>query len=675
MAGQIPPRPRLTNPRLQSTNPDMAKNNTPSMTTGSQTPATPANTPPVAILPTPVGTSRRRWHISTRGVVIIVLILTFAGCIIGIIQSGSLRNIILDVSTVGAFLAGIFFALVRKREINDFFVGCDTFFGGILTSSGASLSGVFTAIGTALKRLVGSKLVSILSLLLNIVLIFIIIHPWTLLIPPHRILGATQIASCVGKDICVRMINKEPIGISDGQQDFLGSSNHQHAFWTTRDTNNAEQAIYAENKTITDNFVTLVVLTTLSPGVEEVNGNDDLQGVNTLQREVNAGGCTLPGCRKLRVLVANGGDDYQYSDIVAQQVVTLAHKEPVVGVVGFSLSTSGAVAGIHILSANHILMISPSASSDALTAISPYFFRVVPPDSQQGAVAAQYAPASTKIAVIFYADNNLYSTTLASSFGNVLKKKVSQVSYETYQRIADQAKRNAEYDQIGEEWNQVQHQRPDLNLVFCACYVDDLNALLQNLRNPQSQLPHPINVMGGDAAYDPGGFPNSSNYHDLTFTAFGFPDEWGVKDVSKECLDNTSDKAQNFSCDYANNFDPERKHMGAYGYTRADASVITAFDSARVLLLAYKAATDNIGNGVPNADVPNADNTQQALFGNDECKEFQGISGRIVFGRDGNPVEKAVVILTVDKSRLTHILNGAWQTQLKASDTACYLFL
>jgi hypothetical protein len=35
---------------------------------------------------------------------------------------------------------------------------------------------------------------------------------------------------------------------------------------------------------------------------------------------------------------------------------------------------------------------------------------------------------------------------------------------------------------------------------------------------------------------------------------------------------------------------------------------------------------------------------------------FQGVSGQIAFGQDGNPQDKAVVILNVDKQGQAHIL-------------------
>ena len=588
----------------------------------------------------------------TLVLVIFILLMIFDKSL----QSSSTITIITTITAVIAIyltLIGTFFT----QQIHDFFAKCNQFFNNTLP--------------TGLKRFVGFLRFLVRSFL--IILFIASVAGNIILIDRFRDMLFPSPAPCDGKDICVAMIAGQPIGISDGQQEFVGSQTHQHTFLTFKDTKNAEQAIDDANKNIsndTSKYVTAVVITTISSGNEQEEGNEELQGAFTLQHEINSYACALlPKCRKLRVLVANGGTDYQYASDVAQQIITLAKRQPLVGVLGLSRSTSGTIAAIHILSNANILMISSAASSDALTAISPYFFRVVPPDSQQGIVAADYVASSPiKNAMVFYADDNSYSVTLATGFGNELQKMGKMVLYKTYERTTN-ADKQQEYDQIAQEWRSVLHQakNPDPDFIFCACYSDDLNALLNTLRNPQSRL-STLPVMAGDAAYDPGGY-TSGNYHDLTLTAFSYPDEWGRMDVSKTCINNTSSDAQNFSCNFANDFDPNRKNIGGYDYTRASADAITAYDAARVLLLAYGAVYQQINN-----DIPSMDTIQQALLGNYDCTEFQGISGRIAFGRDGNPINKAVVLLSVDASGKTHILSGAWSKKLHASSSACDSF-
>ena len=47
---------------------------------------------------------------------------------------------------------------------------------------------------------------------------------------------------------------------------------------------------------------------------------------------------------------------------------------------------------------------------------------------------------------------------------------------------------------------------------------------------------------------------------------------------------------------------------------------------------------------------------QQALTNITGANALQGVSGQIAFGPDGNPQDKAVVILNVDKQRKIHII-------------------
>lgn len=494
-------------------------------------------------------------------------------------------------------------------------------------------------------------------LLIFIVLGFVIkdYTPNLMAIVTPQLSTATSPSPCANKGICVTMIDDQSIGISDGN----------YSFWKDSDTNNAEKLIYQENDKIGVNkYVTVVVLTTLSEkGTEAGIGHDNLQAVYTLQHELNSG-CPLPNCYKLRVLVANGGDDEQYSDIIAKQIVTLIkkNKEPIIGVLGVPLSTPGVTTGIQILSNSNIPMISSTASSDALTAASSYFFRVVPPDSQQGVVAAQYATSfiKPKKTAIFYADNNLYSKTLATSFGNALRKS-STVFYKQYKRISNSTDKNVEYRQIGINLKNALYENPDL--IFCACYVDDLNQLVSDLRNSQSIPQSPIEIMGGDAAYNINSYPSHSNYQNIIFTAFAFPDEWNPMDTSLGCRNDIDNIVQDFACDYANNFDPNRNHNGVYGFTRTDNNVMVTYDSARVLLLAYTAAVHKANNSMPNGD-----DIQQALLGNAGCDGFLGVSGRIIFGPDGNPIDKNVAVLTVDSNGKTH---GPVSQYPKAQPTDC----
>jgi len=144
-------------------------------------------------------------------------------------------------------------------------------------------------------------------------------------------------------------------------------------------------------------------------------------------------------------------------------------------------------------------------------------------------------------------------------------------------------------------------------------------------------------VMGGDALYELGGYPNSARagFSRLRFTTFAYPDEWGVLGLSA--------RQPTFFSEYPAAFNPGGQHpKGVYGFTRADNDVILSYDAMVALLLGCNNALNSGKNTI------NSDELLQGLRSISGANGFQGVSGQIAFGSDGNPVNKAVVILYVD---------------------------
>jgi hypothetical protein len=69
-----------------------------------------------------------------------------------------------------------------------------------------------------------------------------------------------------------------------------------------------------------------------------------------------------------------------------------------------------------------------------------------------------------------------------------------------------------------------------------------------------------------------------------------------------------------------------------------------SYDATLTLLTASKMALSSGGNG--KSITP--DQLRQALSQITGAQALQGVSGRIAFGPDGNPINKAFVILAVD---------------------------
>ena len=128
----------------------------------------------------------------------------------------------------------------------------------------------------------------------------------------------------------------------------------------------------------------------------------------------------------------------------------------------------------------------------------------------------------------------------------------------------------------------------------------------------------------------------------LRFTAFAYPDEWDV-------LGYTSQKPSFFS-EYIAAFNPDGQHPGgSYGFTRTDNDVMLSYDTTVALLTAYNNA---LGTGKKNPTPVDENQALHAINGNNA---IQGVGGQIAFGSNGDPINKAIVVLYVDQQGRIHM--------------------
>lgn len=449
--------------------------------------------------------------------------------------------------------------------------------------------------------------------------------------------------------IGVTTVNGERIGISDGSYIFdsstAGAALKEQAAQTLRQSppdvsaamslfgqavsqqsNDAEALIYLEDQRVMNSgspYVTLVVGTMLSGDGATVGvGHDNLQGAYVAQKEWNDS-AKLHGGTQVRLLIASSGSKKDYVSQVAQQIVRLAQSDKTfLGVIGWPFS-SWAEAEIGILARAHIPMVSPTASSDQLTNASPYFFRVAPSNDAQGVAGAHYAEQYlyAKTVALFYDPTDLYSQSLAQDFSRqFLADGNTIVDQETYT--------------VGKPGTLVASLQKALaknpELIYFSGYASDVSTILSNL--PPGNLP----VMGGDALYELGGYPASarSGFSRLRFTSFAYPDEWGVLGYGG--------RQPAFFTEYGNDFDPAKQHTASpYGYLRPDNDTILSYDAMVALLTGCNVALSKKSSVTP-------DDLRQALGTISGANALQGVSGQISFGSDGNPVNKALVVLYVD---------------------------
>src|SRR6266567_2934936 len=428
----------------------------------------------------------------------------------------------------------------------------------------------------------------------------------------------------------------EFIGISDGTVAFdtnrpdgnlkrqaadrlkAGDVSGAESLWQSglqQDTSDAEALIYLENQRVLNSgnpHITLVAGTMIT-GDNIGVGRDDLQGAYIAQKEFNDG-FKLPNNVQVILLVANSGNDATYATTVAQQIVQAAQQDhSIVGVMGWPFS-SRAINVVKVLAAAHIPMVSQTASSDLLSQVSPYFFRVAPSNNGQAIAGARYAEQvlHAKNVALFVDPSDSYSSSLATDFSRQFKADGNTIVVTE-------------------------------NYTVGASGRGKLPALLQDALNHSPDLVYFS------------GYPSSARvgFNRLHFTAFAYPDEWEIAGL----------RAQKpaFFTDYANAFNPTGQEPGgAYGYTRTDNDVMLSYDATLALLTGSKLALSTSGG---NKKSITPDELQQGLAKITGAQALQGVSGRIAFGPDGNPVDKAFVILFVDALGRIHeeSLRGCFQ--------------
>jgi len=399
------------------------------------------------------------------------------------------------------------------------------------------------------------------------------------------------------------------------------------------DTGDAESLIYLEDQRVLNAhansntpYITLLIGSMLTGNNSSV-GHDDLQGAYVAQKEYNDG-AKLTGGTLVRLLIANSGDQNSYATAVSEQAKQLAQSDATfVAVMGWPFS-SRVQATIAALSQAHIPMVSQTASSDSLTGISPYFFRVAPANRTQAIIGAKYAEQvmKAKKVVVFVDSADPYSQSLAQYFttqftadGNTVLKT---------ENYTEGAAGHAALPQLLQD---AESQNPDM--LYFSGYAADVSVLLTNLptSGPYATLP----IMGGDALYELG-YPSSASagFSHLRFTAFAYPDEWDVQNLSSQ--------KPTFFNEYSAAYNPNGQHPGGgYGYTRADSDVILSYDATITLL---KAANISLAT---NKTFTGSD-LQKALLQITGAKAIQGVSGQISFNAQGDPINKAIVVLYVD---------------------------
>jgi ABC-type branched-subunit amino acid transport system substrate-binding protein len=232
---------------------------------------------------------------------------------------------------------------------------------------------------------------------------------------------------------------------------------------------------------------------------------------------------------------------------------------------------------------------------------------------------------------LFVDPKNIYSSSLADGFKQQFITDGNQIIDTENYTIGNQ-------EGLPTLLQKALNSNPDL--IYFAGYPNDLAVLLVDLGTSHPNL----QVLGGDALYAPNGYPPSARvgFSRLRFTAFAFFDEWNI-------LETGMDKPQFFS-EYPNDFNPTgQEHANPYGFTRADVGTMLSYDAMFALfqgsqnvLVAQKTLTSAT--------------LKDGLTEITGTKAIQGISGQISFGSNGDPIDKAIIVLYIDQTGHTQML-------------------
>lgn len=480
------------------------------------------------------------------------------------------------------------------------------------------------------------------------------------------------------------MFRTKQIGLSDGRYVFDTFPGHANAAITNKkaaaqalqhnniitasndygiainnDKTDAESRIYYADLQIQEQkspYLTIVLALPVDNNpVHLAIARADLLAAFAFQHLVNTQNPSpLPGGAKLRLLVANSGLQNADAATIAQFIVNrvqIGNLEHIVAVVGWPTSgeTTNAVS---ILAGAHIPLVTQTASSTALDNISPYFFRTNPNDTAQGKAQGRFAyqALGARTVLVLRDPNDSYSQSLADAFSSSFKQMGGTV-------VEDQASHFSEGQTTVEEFRQrivTDAISRRVDLIFLPGFdVDGVRlahaiGVEQQLFSASTYLPR-LKVLGGDGLdsgliFGVGDSPEATLAQDnpqdmqrLLFTSFSNPSEWS----------NANPPA--FAKSWTN----------LYGGANAAPTIISTSIMVGDALGMLTYAIQHVKGTLTGQSLRDT----IAALGTGKLKAYQGMSGSLAFGSDGNPLNKAVVLLEV-------VPDGNGQNMLKFLGTS-----
>jgi branched-chain amino acid transport system substrate-binding protein len=191
-------------------------------------------------------------------------------------------------------------------------------------------------------------------------------------------------------------------------------------------SNDPESAIYRQNALIAQQESTAIVAVVPMSSNPNV-ANEILRGVAMGQIEINQNGGI--GGKKLKVYIADDGNEAKQATSIAQLVIT---KPNILAVVG-SNASSPSLAAAKVYQQAGMVMVSPTSATPELSGFGNYIFRTVPPAEVTARKLAEYGfkvAKKTKTAICVdetspdnAAFGNSYRSELLALGGSVIPTK------------------------------------------------------------------------------------------------------------------------------------------------------------------------------------------------------------------------------------------------------------
>jgi len=446
----------------------------------------------------------------------------------------------------------------------------------------------------------------------------------------------TSARKATAQDVVAWAAAKKQASI-DAKNGKITQAANGYAAATTNDQTDAESWIYRENLAAAQSGKQTyrVAVGGSFSGANAATGRQILQGVYTAQREINeAGG--VDGHLVTLVLA----DDQSAKDGAVQSAQKIAGQDNVLAMVGYRTSTRTAAA-LPILEKAGVSLVTPTATNSKLGP-SPYFFRVCPNDEYQGAQAARYMLRTllkgkpNPLIAVFSDPNDTYSDGLATIVSPVAHFEGARVVNESYTIGTTVDFTPQATDALSQK----------VDLIYFAGYAHEallLAQALDNLKAPQS-----LHIMSDDGFYNPSEFIALAGHKArFVFTGFFYPDQAGLvsSPTARQVIDAMTAR-------YSAIFHRAGTPLGGYGSSRVTAGSALSYDALRVIARALEVVSRATGGQPTRQRVRDA----LAAIGNGS-PPYQGATGRIAFDKNGDPMNKALLVMRLDANGRTR-MNG-----------------